>query len=251
MLPPPSLSSIPSDDQLEDRAEHREIGPMVPITMTYDDEFAPSSATLSVNDPAHVENKGGRLLMYNRHLLGEGKNIGELERVMLEAEQLGCLHFPPPFPPFFIETSEAYCHQAIGSCGRIAEDYEEHSEEWLILNCYLNAVIATEYASKGATGGVVGESMFLLGAALRELELVRRNKRDALRGKTTLRAASKGGEMQNAQVSQQTLDLVAYMAAKIESGASVSDAARWAFQAKLGSSVKANRAVWYRSRRKL
>lgn len=98
---------------------------------------------------------------------------------------------------------------------------------------------------------MIGEYMLLLGATLRELELVRRNKRDALRGKTTLRAAAKGGKMQNAQVTQQTLDVIAYMAKRIEGGASVSDAARWAFQANLGSSVKANRAGWYRSQRKL
>jgi hypothetical protein len=224
---------------------------MVPVTMTYDDEFAPSSATLSIGDPTHLETKGGRLLMYNHHLIGEGHRTGTLEQVMSEAEELGCPRFPPPVPLLWIKTSEEECYRAANRCAVLIQDVEEHSEEWLVLNCYINAVFATDAANKGASLAMIGEYMLLLGATLRELELVRRNKRDALRGKTTLRAAAKGGKMQNAQVTQQTLDVIAYMAKRIEGGASVSDAARWAFQANLGSSVTANRAGWYRSQRKL
>lgn len=242
---------MPSYDGPEDSTARRQIEPLVPVEMTYDDEFAPSSATLSIDDPAPLETKGGRLLMYNHHLIGEGQRAGTLEQVMLEAEELGCPRFPPPVPLLWIRTSEEECHRAATRCAQLVQNVEEHSEEWLVLNCYMNAVFATDAANKGTSVAMTGEYMFLLGATLRELELVRRNKRDALRGKTTLRAAAKGGKMQNAQVSQQTLNLVAYMAKRIEDGASVSDAARWAFQANLGSSVKANRAVWYRSQRKL
>ena len=248
MLPPPSLAAIPSDDAAEIRTARRRNPPLKPFEMTYDDEFAPSSATLSIDDPNHLETKEARLLMYNKHLLGEGKRIGTLGEVMLEAEKLGCLNFPPPTPPFWIEMSEDECSRAIASCVDVLQDVEEHSEEWLILNCYLNAVIATQYASKGER---VEELTILIGATLRELELVRRNKRDALRGKTTLRAAAKGGMMQNAQVTDQTVQVIEYMAKKRKEGASVSDAARWAFRANLGSSAKANRAAWYRSQRKL
>ncbi|MEH6749675.1 MAG: hypothetical protein V7698_05280 [Paracoccaceae bacterium] len=251
LLPPPSLSSTRSHDELEDSEARREIGPMVPVDMTYDDEFAPSSATLSIGDPTHLETKGGRLFMYNHHLIGEGQRVGTLEQVMLEAEELGCPRFPPPAPLLWIKTSEEECHRAAMRCAALVQNVEEHSEEWLILNCYMNAVFATDAANKGASVAMIGEYMFLLGATLRELELVRRNKRDALRGKSTVRAAAKGGKMQNAQVSEQTHKVIEFMATKREEGASVSDAARWAFQANLGSSAKANRVAWYRRQRKL
>lgn len=246
---PPTLSSVTSEYDIEGRKIRQENDPMVPMVVTYDDEFSPSQATLSIEDPTRLETKGGRLFMYNHHLIGEGQRSGTLEQVMEEAEELGCPRFPPP--SLWIETSEEECYRAYTRCAVLVQNVEEHSEEWLVLNCYMNAVFATDAANKGASVAMIGKYMILLGATLRELELVRRNKRDALRGKTTLRAAAKGGKMQNAQVSEQTLDLVAYMKKRIEGGATVAAAARWAFQSNLGSSVSANRIAWYRSRKKV
>ncbi len=180
MVPPPSLSSMPSYDEPEDRTTSRQVDPMVPVAMTYDDEFAPSSATLSIDDPTQLKTKGARLMMYNKHLMGEGQRTGSLKQVMLEAEELGCPRFPPPMPLVWMEISEEDCHRAATSCAVLVQDVEEHSEEWLILNCYMNAVFATEAANKGVSSAMVGGYMFLLGATLRELELVRRNKKDAL-----------------------------------------------------------------------
>ncbi len=179
ILLPPSLSSTSSEDEAGDNTLRHEIGPMVPVTMTYDDEFAPSSATLSIDDPTKLETKGGRLFMYNNHLISEGQREGSLEQVMLQAEELGCPRFPPPLPLIWMEISDEDCHRAAGHCAVLVQNVEEHSEDWLILNCYMNAVFATEAANQGALNAT-SKYMFLLGATLRELELVRRNKRDAL-----------------------------------------------------------------------
>lgn len=152
---------------------------MVKVELTYDDDFAPSKATLGIDDPSHVQTKGARLGFYNHHLISEGERIGTLEEVMLEAEGLGCPHFPTPFALFWIRVDMEYCSAAISRCAQLAEDHPEGSEAWLVLNCYLNAVVATEMANTAAPSSHIGERMLLLGAALRELELVRRNKRDA------------------------------------------------------------------------
>lgn len=210
----------------------------------FDDDFAASHAHLSA-ELSELVSGAARLPFYNDQC------VDTLESAIRFAVHLGCPKIPYSFPiEINLLNNDAYLSVA-AAVKEIGAQLSEGSFEWLCIVAYLNWARACHLSAISAPPSVVAEAMFLAGATAREIELSQRNRLDARRGKSTLRAAQKGGRMQNAQVLPQTLKLIAYMQKRIEGGATVSEAARWAAQAKIGRSFKANRAAWYRYQKKV
>lgn len=90
----------------------------------------------------------------------------------------------------------------------------------------------------------------LLGYLWAEYQMRLNIERNALRGEGVVKNAREGGIARGNETSSVSCKVIAAMEDKIASGKSISNAARLAFKAGLGSSPDANRKLWTRRRSK-
>ena len=210
------------------------------IEVAFDDEFAPSSAKFGTSDPAIGSDPVRRLLFYN-----EQTHVTFLDAVS-RAVQLGCPSIVNGFPLTFTRVDEAFRQELAAALHRIVPALKEGSLDWLYVQCYVRWVVACIQATLGAPRLVIAETMFFAGAAAREIELTVRNKKDALRGKGTLRATSEGGTQKAKNFAPARNKVLFEMQRRVKAGQPVKEAASIVARRGYGKSAEANRALWYR-----
>lgn len=237
------------------------------VTMEFVDEFAPSVAEFSTTDPAATDNALARHFFYNEQI------HDTLTSAIDRAVTLGFPNVDYNFGLGFVSISSEQFRRVAGFGHRICPTLKEGSEDWLCVQCYLRWIGACWTFTDGPTAppkptGMTGwmtdaeiafrkrsieyqsvaEAMFFLGAAVRELELHRLNRNDALRGKKTVRSARQGGLGRQGALALDTERRIAEMARLVPS-LGVKGAAEVLFRNGNGVSAAANRQIWYRSRR--
>jgi len=210
------------------------------VRISYDDEFSASHFDLQINDPVVLASQQSRLLFYNNHL------TDELSEVMEAAETLGCAPVPILIPLAWARISDDAYLAAVKSAAACVENVSEGSEDWLVLSVYMNAVSAAHCVSSEMPSAIMAEHMLIVGASLRELELVRRNKEHAARGRKTHKAASAGGAARRSSMSARTKSIIAKMEVLIASDHTVASAARIAASQGFGTSRTANEKLYQR-----
>lgn len=239
---------------------------MSDVRLQFSDEFSPSHAQAYSNDPQALSNPAARHLFYNQQLY-------ELLRSAIDgAITLGMppidVGFPLTFDRITKETFELILRIANG----LSPYLEEGSPSWLCVQIYLrHAQICNQLKDPltrevGALPGESAEELafrqrgcdamllvsyaFFLGAATRELELSILNRRDALRGKKTVRSAQAGGIARKSTVGPDTDRRIEAMRTYVAAGQSVTNAARLA-ALKIGGTDEANRQLWKRHCKKV
>lgn len=261
--PPPSLAGL---QEAESASECHD--GFKEVTMEFADEFAPSVAQFSTTDVSATDSAFARHFFYNDQI------HQTLASAIDRAAELGFPNVDYTFGLGFVSISDAQFRWVAGFGHRICPTLKEGSEDWLCVQCYLRWVSACWTFTDGPTvppkpTGMtawmteaeiafrkrsieyqsVAEAMFFLGAAVRELELHRLNRNDALRGKKTVRGARQGGEGRQSALAPDTEHRIAEMARLVPSHG-IKGAAEVLFRNGSGASAVANRQLWYRHNQK-
>ncbi|MGM9401606.1 hypothetical protein ACS0VU_04495 [Aliiroseovarius sp. KMU-71] len=95
------------------------------------------------------------------------------------------------------------------------------------------------------------EAIYRIGSLKTDWEWRRNQKPNVLRGITTKKGASSGGEAAARQGARKINETLSVMRKLVDSGMTISNAATTAYKKGKGKSSVANRQLWYRHRRKL
>lgn len=217
------------------------------LRSSFEDEFAPSYTLSHDGDDTVSETSFERLVTYNDHTLDT------LGFILAQAsKRLNLPAVPYGFPIQLADMSPAECQHCIVQVQKLVDKLQEGSPDWLLAACYIRWVQACQFQICGAPPQLVAERLFSAGATVRELELHLINKEHASRGRKTIRAAAEGGRQRHAVKNARTAKIVAEMRrlreAKPHLG--VQWAAEQAFRNGIGTSMEANRALWYRNNKK-
>jgi len=266
--PPPPESRLPHSlagmAKAESANEHH--SGFEKVTMTFVDEFAPSVAKFSTTAPAATDSALARHFFYNQQIHVTLANA--IER----AVELGFPRVDYNFSLGFVPVSSENFRMVSQFGHSICPTLGEGSEDWLCVQCYLRWIGACWTFTEGPTTPpeptdmtssmtetqiafrnrsmefqCVADAMLLLGAAIRELELHRLNRKDALRGKKTVRSAKEGAAARRGALAPDTESRLREMARLVPKHG-VKGAAEALFRKNIGTSANANRALWNRHR---
>lgn len=215
------------------------------LQVNFDDDFAPSYSIADTDNP-EIFNKRTRPAFYNDHV------DDSLEIAISKASHLGLPQIPFFFPLQFTHISESDIAECMSKAGDIAKILDEGSPEWLAVVCYINWAQACFTHSDGGPTTLAADYMFRAGATARELELALLNRDHAVRGRKTIRAASKGGKNRATVLKSQTRAVLAKMSKLLKENPSLGAkrAAELAYKNNIGTSAQANRAIWQRNKAK-
>lgn len=154
---------------------------LVEETIEFPDDFAPGRATFGIS--------GGLMLSPDQKGQFYGDDwsfIGQAALDWSAAQGLPPLAWPLPFGWFEVdEPTWSAVHQ---QWRHHIEAADESSEEWLCFLIYFHALELSRLLTVQPSVGLLLETTFVLGGVVRELDLARRNKKDALKAKKQNRA---------------------------------------------------------------
>jgi len=215
------------------------------VEVNFSDPFAPSTAKFGSSDPNIASDPATRSLFYN----------DQTHEIFLDAVskavQLGCPSIVNGFPLTFSSVDDAFLGKYNKAIRRITPTLKEGSLDWLYVQCYVRWVSACFIATADQTDRLsVASELFFAGAAAREIELTILNRRDALRGKGTVRSASDGGVARGKKSERKRSQVIAEMKRRVTKGRAVKEASEIVARLGYGTSADANRALWYRQKPK-
>ena len=218
------------------------------VEVNFPDLFAPSTAKFGSSDPTIASDPATRSTLYNEQI------YEVFLHAVSKAVQLGCPSIVNGFPLTFSSVNNAFLEKYNKAIRRIIPTLKEGSLDWLYVQCYVRWVSACFIATADPTERLgVTNQLFLVGAAVREIELTILNRKDALRGKGTVRSAGEGGKKRRGKFKSTTRRVLAEMTRLVKAKKmSISSAAAIAANKGVGTSASANRALWnYHKRIKL
>lgn len=167
-----------------------------PIEIRYNDEFAPSHSRL---DAAYADtwvNDTTRPFFYN-------DQTSEVAEAALDrAADMGLPRVLWKLPHNFTQIDASAHSEILNVFREVIKNINEGSEDWICLAIYHRWVSACHWTTIGVPVGLIAEHILALGANCRELELVHRNKAEALERKKAKRAlanANDGRDVLNAK----------------------------------------------------
>jgi hypothetical protein len=237
VVPPPSLAGA------ADEPEGRKVrtSPRVGLPAQehkFDDEFSPSVARFNAEQP--LPSGLAEHFFYNDQI------INTLEVALERAVALGLPRRVCLFPLTFEKQSDEDFLAMVSAYEALPVKPKHGEPDWLCIQAYVWVAEASLRATQGASANAIAEAMFFAGAAARELEFTRLNRRDALRGKGTNRAASNGGRVRSAAHTPMRQEVIRQMSELIESGQSQANAARIVADRGFGTSRAGNLHFWKR-----
>ncbi|MDP3264029.1 MAG: hypothetical protein U1E06_16065 [Tabrizicola sp.] len=238
---------------------------MAEVRFAYLDQFAPSSAKAFTTDADGLSNPSARHIFYNQQL------YGLLCDAITEAVTLGLPPIDLNFPLTFARVSKGALKYIFGIANGLSQSIGEGSFGWLCIQCYIQYALlcndlteplnrqvealpgedqdSIAFRQRGLESIMVSSHAFFLGAAVRELELALLNKKDALRGKRTIKAARAGAEGRKNSTAPDTEARLSKMRELVAKNSSVANAARLTANS-VGGTVASNRKLWGRHAKK-
>jgi len=219
-----------------------------------------------IDNPAQAEEaaaltQGDDFCSFIRRLADECDRILESEGLPAAAQKV--LQYGDglwePLPPHWAGLSGNEIVAEMQKMGRpaikpghvIARARADLSNAWYAGNIGMKCRTALHRIESGEAGTPETLALIFAIASRRTDWLWRqREKKNVLRGRKTLKAASKGGEIRRGKLAEDTAKRLAEMGQLMEAkrGGSISWAAEAAFRKGLGKSANANRALWYAHR---
>lgn len=254
---PPESSTLPFSASNEEKPKFEK------MVLTYPDPFSPSRAEFSTTDPQGINS-------VSRHFFYNSQISETLSMALNWAVELGLPKIDYKFGLGFAFITKETFRYIAGFAHRICPGLVEGSPDWLAVQCYLRWVVAchsitepttlsnedekqlllmpeqSAFRQREMTAIAISQSMFFLGAAVRELELNVLNRTDALRGKKTVRSSKSGGEARREAIKGRTEEILVKMAELIDQGQTTSRAATLAFKGGFGTSHSGNVKLWSR-----
>lgn len=238
---------------------------MAEVRFAYPDQFAPSSAKAFTTDADGLRNPSARHIFYNQQL------YALLGDAIAEAVTLGLPPIDLNFPLTFARVSKEALKHIFGIANGLSQSIGEGSFGWLCMQCYIRYALlcndltepldrqveafpgedqdGVAFRQRGLASVMISSHAFFLGAAVRELELALLNKKDALRGKKTIKAARAGAEGRKKSTAPDTEARLSKMRQLVAKNPSVANAARLTANS-VGGSVESNRKLWGRHTKK-
>lgn len=173
----------------------KKVNPLDQIDVRFTDEFAPSEISVGVSDPSHVEGPG-RCIFYG----DDWHNIA-----MAAVERCYDFHLPRlcwPFLGRYTRVDEDYYIKVVQYWGALVVGLEEGSEDWICFQVYYKLLNVSQLYTQDCYNHLLFDEVFKLGGLVRELDLVNRNKKDALKAKKQNKALGQGNEGRDVHNSQ-------------------------------------------------